>query len=112
MGHKDRTHPPPPNSPIWEAHPGAAPDPPLQPEGDPAPFQPPVGARGGWSCVPTKMRQSRQDPMVPAVPQEQQPHPHASFPSPPPAPPTADSRTHLSTTDTGREGLLLRKRGL
>ena len=63
LGHKDRTHPP--NSPIREAHPGAALDPPLQPEGDPAPFRPPVGARGGWSCAPTKTRQSRQDPHGP-----------------------------------------------
>lgn len=49
LGHKDRTHPT--NSPIREAHPGAALDLPLQPEGDPAPFQTPWGP-GKAGAVP------------------------------------------------------------
>lgn len=96
LGHKNRTHPP--NLPHQEAHPGAALDPPLQPEGDPAPFQPPVGSRSSWSCAPRKRRQSRRLHCPSPVPRSgglvpmlvPPPHPHHS--------PTADSGTpNIST---------------
>lgn len=94
-GHMDGTPTPPP--PAREAHPGAALHPLLQPEGDPAPSQPPAG-------------QGRLEPCPHRGGSEAEPHrpgpPHAPSPSPPSVPPTADSDTgQLNTTaDTGGGG--------
>lgn len=113
LGRTNRTHPP--NPPHQEAHPGAALDPPLQPEGDPAPFQPPVGARQSWSCAPRKRRQSRQDSGAPA------PSPGAVaaspcvFPLPThTTPPQRTQRHQTSQYDSkqGRAGLLLQRQAL
>lgn len=82
----------PPSSSSREAHPGAAPDPPLQPEGDPAPSQPPGGAIGKAGALPQKEEADGRTPLAPGLPQERPPCPHASPPHPHHSP-TADSAT-------------------
>lgn len=103
LGRKNRTHPP--NLPHQEAHPGAALDPPLQPEGDPAPFQPPVGSRSSWSCAPRKRRQSRQDSIAPALSPGVVASSPCFFPLPThTTPPQQTQGHHISTRQQTRAG--------
>lgn len=106
LGHKDRTHPPKlphQGSPSWGC-PGPAPTARGRPCSLPA-------SRGGQGRLELRPYEDEAEQTGPPWPPQ---HPGSSslIPMllPPPHPhhsPTADSRTHLNTTGTGREGAAL-----
>ena len=105
LGHKDRTHPP--NSPSGKPILGLPRTRPYSPRETLLPSGLLWGPGEAGAAPPRRRGRADRTPMAPAAPREQQPHPHASSPSPPPPLPHSRLRTHLNTTDTGREGAAL-----